>query len=68
VNNNENPIPGAFGDLGGTPAERLAAARESADQLERLVESIRSGELKATAVGLAAMEGAVLALRLVAGK
>ena len=51
-----------------TPAERIYTARETARSLMRLLEAIERGELVATPLELARIQGAVEALRAIAGE
>jgi hypothetical protein len=51
---------------GSTPAQRLTQARATAVHIEALLERIDAGEIEATPIEVARMEGADLALRAVA--
>ena len=51
-----------------TPAERIESTRQAARNLMRLLEAIERGELVATPLELARIQGAVEALRAIAGE
>ena len=50
-----------------TPAERIDTARETARSLMRLLEAIEHGELVATPLEIARLQGAAAALNAMAG-
>lgn len=52
----------------GSPAQRVARAREVADHLSSVLATIERGEVEATHLEVAHLEGAVLALRTVASR
>ena len=51
-----------------TPAERIVATRQAARSLMRLLEAIERGELVATPLEVARLQGAVEALDAIAGE